>query len=175
MRTVIRFARDDDIGAMRALIFEHGANQWNFLPEEEVTVHIAAIASGKTEAVLAEVDGVLAGFVTFLQSRAMARYQPQAQKGFQHGYICEAVVHRQFAGKGLGSALLQEAVRHLLERGMSEIYIERHEENLASAGMMRKAGFREVDTFDDPTRRASGSRRTTVCRIMATETPCNPC
>ena len=96
----------------------------------------------------------------------MARYQSREHVGYPHGYVCEAVVHRAHAGKGLGSKLLREAVAELCRQGLKEIYIERHEENRASAGMMRKAGFTEVATFDDPQRRSSGSRRTTVCRII---------
>lgn len=163
---VVRHAEAADIPAMSAFIFEHGANQWNYLPEADVAAHLAAIAEGKAQAVLAEADGALAGFVTFMSARTMVRYQSMDRVGYPHGYVCEAVVHRECAGKGLGSRLLRAAVEELCRQGFKEIYIERHEENMASAGMMRKAGFVEVATFDDPERRASGSRRTTVCRIM---------
>lgn len=50
-------------------------------------------------------------------------------------------------------------------QGVGDVFIERHEENAGSAGMMRKAGFREVRTFNDPERRATGSRRTTLCHL----------
>ena len=66
------------------------------------------------------------------------------------------------AGQGLGSRLLGESVKFLAEQGVQDIYIDRHEENAASAGMMRKAGFVELDTFPDPARRPSGSGRTTL-------------
>lgn len=160
----IRSAAAEDIAAMTAFIFEHGANQWNFLPEDDVRAHLAAIAGGRTQAVLAEAAGKLIGFVSFMTARTMVRFQSRDRIGYPHGYVCEAVVHRDWAGKGLGARLLQEAVAQLSAQGFKEIYIERHEENLASAGMMRKAGFAEVATFDDPQRRSSGSRRTTVCR-----------
>lgn len=163
---VIRNAGAADIEAMQAFLFEHGANQWNFLPEDDVRAHLAAIDGGGTQAVLAERGGQLLGFVTFTVSRAMTRYQSIEHAGNRHGYVCEAVVHRAHAGKGLGSRLLQAAVTALAAQGYREIYIERHEENLASAGMMRKAGFAEVATIDDPGRRTSGSRRTTICRLV---------
>ena len=51
-------------------------------------------------------------------------------------------------------------------RGLHAVYIDRHEENAASAGMMRKAGFTVIDTFDEPAKRPHGSGRTTVCRIV---------
>jgi L-amino acid N-acyltransferase YncA len=162
----LRAANAGDIAAMTAFLFEHGTNQWNFLPADDVAAHLGAIAAGKTRAVLAESDGQLLGFVTFMVARSMARYQSRKHVGYPHGYVGEAVVHRGHVGKGLGSRLLKEALVRLANEGFKEIYIERHEENLASAGMMRKAGFEEVATIDDPQRRASGSRRTTVCRII---------
>lgn len=49
--------------------------------------------------------------------------------------------------------------------GGHEIYIERHEENLASAGMMYKLGFDIVETFYDPEKRDHGSRNTAIMVI----------
>ncbi len=51
----------------------------------------------------------------------------------------------------------------LADEGIEDVYIDRHEENLASAGMMRKAGFVELETYADPARRPNGSGRSTVC------------
>ena len=75
-------------------------------------------------------------------------------------------VTRQVAAleKRLGTRLLKAAVSRLLQMGLTEIYVERHEENEGSAGMMRKAGFVVIDVFDDPRRRDVGSRRTSVSR-----------
>ncbi|KZN44401.1 hypothetical protein [Pseudoalteromonas luteoviolacea] len=40
--------------------------------------------------------------------------------------------------------------------------IERHEENLASAGMMKNAGFTIYETFHDPDKRSSGRQNSVV-------------
>lgn len=81
----------------------------------------------------------------------------------REAYICEAVVHPAAAGQGLGSALLEAVLAQLADEGIEDVYIDRHEENLASAGMMRKAGFVELETYADPARRPNGSGRSTVC------------
>jgi L-amino acid N-acyltransferase YncA len=155
-----------DIPAMAAFIFEHGPNPWNYLPQEAVLVHLHGIAEGSVRAVLLERDGgELAGFVTFLASSNFERYQARERRDLPLGYVGEAVVHRELTGRGLGSRLLGEAVQGLAELGIRDIYIERHEENAGSAGMMRKAGFVEVETFADPQRRSVGSRRTTLCYL----------
>jgi ribosomal protein S18 acetylase RimI-like enzyme len=164
-KVVFRKADAGDVAAMTEFIFKHAVNQWNFLPEAEVSSHLAAITRAKTQAVITEIDNELVGFATYLVNTDMSRYQSPAHAGQAHGYICEVVVHRRYIGQGIGTQLLNEAIAQLIAQGCKEIYIERHEENLASAGMMRKAGFIEIDTFDDAARRYAGSRRTAVCRF----------
>lgn len=172
----IRSARASDIDGLCALIFEHGPNPWNHLPEAEVRAHLQAIADGAVQAVLAERGGQCGGqresggeplgMVSYRLSRDFVRYQPEERRDELHAYICEAVVHRDAAGQGLGARLLQQAVEHLAGQGVQDIYIDRHEQNAASAGMMRKAGFVELETFPDPARRPHGSGRTTLCRLQ---------
>ncbi|WP_339411894.1 GNAT family N-acetyltransferase [Pseudomonas sp. EA_35y_Pfl2_R5] len=159
----IREATAADIDNLCGLIFEHGPNPWNYLPPAEVTTHLQQIADGSVSALLAERGGELLGFVSYQRSRQFSRYQPPARLDLEHAYICEAVTHRAVAGQGLGSRLLKQVIAALVEQGISDIYIDRHEENAASAGMMRKAGFVEVETYADPERRPNGSRCTTLC------------
>lgn len=155
-----------DLAALSELIFKHGPNQWNWLPETGVRQHLRDIAQGRAQAVLAREGEVLLGAVTFCRSRQFLRYQPADRSDAEHGYVCEAVVRTDQAGRGLGSRLLTHALSCLAEQGLYEVYIDRHEENAASAGMMRKAGFVAIDTFAEPARRPHGSGRTTVCRAQ---------
>ncbi|OGB32301.1 MAG: hypothetical protein A3F78_16825 [Burkholderiales bacterium RIFCSPLOWO2_12_FULL_61_40] len=151
--------------ALGELIQTHGPNVWNWLPEDGVQEHLRDIELGHAHAVLALEDGVLLGAVTFCRTQGFQRYQPPERSGAEHGYVCEAVVRRDQAGRGLGAQLLRAAVQTMQTWGLQEVYIDRHEENAASAGMMRKAGFVEIDTFAEPNRRPHGSGRTTVCRL----------
>ena len=162
---VIRQAGAEDIEALCALILEHGLNPWNHLPEVEVRQHLQGIATSATLAVLAEEQGRLLGFVSYRLTEDFAAHQPAARAGQLHGYICEAVVHRDCTGRGLGAQLLTAAVQDLWRLGARDVYIDRHEENAASAGMMRKAGFAELLTYADPAGPPIGSGRTTLCCI----------
>ena len=156
------------LAALSDLIFTHGANAWNWLPEVGVHNHLCDIAEGRAFGVLAMAQGQLLGAITFCCTNDFAQYQNQAAEGGDqalHGYVCEAVVRRDQAGRGLGVKLLRVAIERLQQMGMQEIYIDRHEENAASASMMRKAGFVEIATFAEPARRPHGSGRTTVCRL----------
>ncbi len=149
-----------------ALILTQGPNEWNWLPLDGVQAHVDDIAHGRARAVLAVEQGQLVGAVTFCLTHDFSRYQSPAAAQREHGYVCEAVVRVDQAGRGLGSQLLKQALALMAQQGVYTVYIDRHEENAASAGMMRKAGFVEIDTFAEPARRPSGSGRTTVCRAQ---------
>ena len=162
----LRPGRAEDIPALIDLILTQGPNPWNWLPADDVARHVAQIATGEVGAVVAWAGDAAQGVVTFCQTQHFARYQPAARTAQLQGYVCEAVVHRDAVGQGLGARLLQAAIEALKGQGLHAVYIDRHEENAASAGMMRKAGFTVIDTFDEPEKRPHGSGRTTVCRIV---------
>ncbi len=159
----IAAAGTEHLPALQALIFDHGANVWNYLPEDGIREHVDDIAQGRAHGVLALQDGLILGAVTYCLNTDFDRYLPAPLRGRPQGYVCEAVVRRDQAGKGLGTRLLREAVLAMEKMGAQMVFIDRHEENLASAGMMRRAGFVEIDTFAQPWRRPHGSGRTTVC------------
>jgi L-amino acid N-acyltransferase YncA len=151
--------------AIQALILDHGANVWNWLPPEGIAQHMRDIAAGQAHGLLAMEDGVILGALTYCTTRDFARYQSAERRDAFHGYVCEVVVRREQTGRGLGVQLLQRVVQAMQADGLQEIYIDRHEENAASAGMMRRTGFVELETFAEPARRPHGSGRTTVCRL----------
>ncbi|MBN3004778.1 ribosomal protein S18 acetylase RimI-like enzyme [Chromobacterium alkanivorans] len=158
-----RLAGAGDVDALRALIMEHGPNPWNWLPEDGVEHSLRQVAEGEAWAALFERDGLLGAAILYRLHDAFPLHRPAGVATEQAGYIMEAVVRRDQAGQGLGSLLLQQACDDLAARGAYWVVADRHEENAASGGMMRKAGFAELASFDDPERRAGGSRRSTVC------------
>ena len=163
-------AGPEHLAALTDLIFDHGANVWNYLPEEGIREHLDHVVQGCDHGVLALQDGQLMGAVTLGLSTDFDAYLPAHSRGTPQGYVSEAVVRRDHTGKGMGTRLLREALAVLSTMGVDAVFIDRHEENLASAGMMRKAGFTEVETYTDPRRRPHGSGRTTVCRFSFVET-----
>jgi RimJ/RimL family protein N-acetyltransferase len=154
--------------AIQALILEHGPNDWNWLPVDAIERHVNDIAEGRAHALVALDGEHLIGAVTFCVTQNFARLQNPERREAWHGYVCEAVVHRDYAGRGLGSELLARVLLGLKDMGMREVYIDRHEENLPSAAMMRKAGFELLETYADPARRPHGSGRSSTCRWQIT-------
>ncbi|NVO06818.1 MAG: GNAT family N-acetyltransferase [Rhodoferax sp.] len=164
----IRFvaAEIQHLRGLQAFIFAHGANVWNWLPVAGIEHHMRDIAAEEAYALLAMEGDELLGAITYCSTQDFARYQPAGRTDAEHGYVCEVVVRSDQTGRGLGVQLLERAVQALQADGLQEIYIDRHEENAASAGMMRRAGFEELETFAEPERRPHGSGRTTVCRRL---------
>ena len=162
---VIVRAGPEHLAALTDLIFTHGANVWNYLPKDGIREHLEHVVHGRDHGVLALQGGQLLGAVTFGLSTDFDAYLPAHSRGMPQGYVSEAVVRRERTGQGLGTRLLREALAVLSTMGIEAVFVDRHEENRASAGMMRRAGFTEVETYTDPRRRPHGSGSTTVCRF----------
>lgn len=145
-------------------LFTHGTNSWNYLNPPEIRAHLEGIPTGQTGGVVATEDDQLVGFITYALTHNFARFQPEARRDALHAQISEAVVHPDFRGQGLAPEMLRQIVADLKAKGISDIYVERHADNLPSARMLAKAGFVVIDTFDDPTRRPTGSRRTAISK-----------
>ena len=79
----LREAQAKDIPALCEFLFDHGANEWNHLPEEPITAHLNRIADGLAYAVLAEENGQLIGFVSF-------------ELGYEWRSISRTIAHRRF-------------------------------------------------------------------------------
>lgn len=146
---------------MRDLLLQEGPNEWNYLSDESIGHQFALIESGEAIAVLAEEDEIV-GFAVLIFGESCPSKLGEYAALPEIAYINDVVVSAAQSGKGLGSQLLLKAVSLAGGKGCSQVYIERHEENAASAGMMRKAEFVAVETFDDREKRPTGSRRTTV-------------
>ena len=163
-----RDAQPQDVAVMRKLIFEHGPNPWNYLPEAGVHAHLDRVEAGSEWAVTASAGTELVGFLSYRIGRMFPQYEPEATRDADHGYIVEGVVHRRFTGGGIGTALMEAAKDRLRAGGMRVVYADRHEENVGSDRLMATTGFEIVDTFAEPERRPHGSGRTAVgrCRLL---------
>ena len=154
---------DIDYSNMRSLLLRDGVNDWNYITEDSIATQFALIDEGKASVVLAEVeDGEIIGFAVVIHCDVFPAKLEKYTDFSDIAYIKEVVVSKSYSGKGLGSKLLQECVLIARSRNASNVFVERHEENAASAGMMRKAGFEIIDTFYDPEKRTAGSRNTAV-------------
>ena len=162
-----RLADTADHKAMEEFILTHGPNDWNYLTPANLANEFAALESGRAVAVLALVDGVLAGYAVL--NPGCGRFTEDAPAGTPPdaiAYIGNVVADQAMAGQGIGTGLLKIALDEARARGQRVVFIERHEENPGSAGMMRKTGFEIVRVYDDPARRWSGSRRSALCRYL---------
>lgn len=164
MNIHVRNLCNADFDNMRDLLLTEGTNEWNHITEESIDFQFRLMRDGKALAVLAEDHEILGFAVLIFRDSCPSRYKEYGDVS-SIASIHDVVVHSSEAGKGLGTELLRSSIVLAREEGCDRVLIERHEENLASAGMMRKAGFEVVETFADPKKRTSGSRKTTVMSV----------
>lgn len=163
MKIHCRNLHDIDYLNMRSILLKDGVNDWNYITEDSIATQFSLIDEGKASVALAEVEeGEIIGFAVVIHSDAFPTKLAKYTDFSDIAYIKEVVVSKSHCGKGLGSKLVQECVLIARSRNASNVFVERHEENAASARMMRKAGFEVVDTFYDPEKRSTGSRKTVV-------------
>jgi len=66
---------------------------------------------------------------------------------------------------GIGSTMINMLKDSLRRLGVTSIFIDCHQENLASRGMREKPEFEPGDSFPDPERQLVGSRQTCGCQF----------
>ena len=153
-----------DFKTMRELLLREGPNEWNYITDESIEKQFRLIRNKNALAVLAE-ENVIYGFAVLIFKESCPSKLCKYTDLSSVAYINDVVVNSNQSGNGLGSKLIQESISLARKEQCSKVYIERHEENLASAGMMRKTGFEIVETFLDINKRTTGSRRTSVLAI----------
>ena len=164
MKIHSRQLSESDFQTMRELLLKEGPNEWNYITDESIDHQFQLINQGKALAVIAEETSIV-GFAVLIIKEACPPKLSKYSALSDIAYINDVVVASSQSGKGLGSQLLKEAVELAGTIKCSNVYIERHEENLASAGMMRKVGFELVETIYDPNKRTTGTRKTSVLCI----------
>lgn len=160
-----RKALTEEIDQLKKLLWEHGPNEWNYLTEEGVDDELSLIQNGSAIAVVATNNNEIIGFSILIDGRESPEYLSKYCSVDEMCFISDVVVSSPFSGKGIATQLLKNCLEEANNRNASIVLIERHEENLASAGMMRKAGFSLIDTFYDPDKRASGSRNSVILKL----------
>ena len=168
----LRQAALEELADVKALLWNHGPNEWNYLTEEGVDAEFSLIEHGTAVAMVA-VDSLgagsnqIIGFAVLIDGAVSPDYLTKYSALNELCFIGDVVVSSAYSGQGIATKLLECCIEKSKEKRATVVLIERHEENLASAGMMRKAGFKVVETFYDPAKRSAGSRKTSIleCRV----------
>jgi len=160
-----RLAEVNELDDLKSFLFEHATNPWNHLPAEGVDSEFSLVAQQQASALVAVEGNQSVGLVIFYHPSVLPSKYHQYANGNNAIYIAEAVVHRNYGRQGIGTRLLTLVIERAPSLGASMLIVDRHEQNVASAGMMSKAGFIELCTFVDEPRRNYGSKKTTILGI----------
>ena len=147
---------------LKSFLFEHGTNPWNYLPLDGVDKEFDIVSKGAASIIVAVDNARLLGFAIFYHPNSLPSQYLQYTESKPTIYIAEAVVHKDYTGQGIGYHLLCSIIDQAADFNASLLLIDRHEENMASAGMMRKAGFELLTIYNDPKRRHYGSCNTAI-------------
>ena len=157
-----RKASIEEIDQLKTLLWEFGPNEWNCLTPEGVDDEFSLIENGNAQAFVALNTSEIIGFAVLIDGQFSPNYLEKYCSMINMKFVGDVVVSSLHSGKGIATKLLHECLLEAKNNDASTVLIERHEENLASAGMMRKAGFEIVDTFYDPDKRVSGSQNSVI-------------
>ncbi len=157
-----RLGNLNELDKLKAFLFHHGANDWNHLPVDGVDKEFALIAAGEASALIAYREKQPLGLAIFYHPHALPKHYFKFSQARSAIYIAEVVVDKEYSGRGIGTRLLENIIQRAADFGAEILLVDRHSENIGSAGMMKKAGFKELATFIDFDRRDVGNRSTTV-------------
>jgi L-amino acid N-acyltransferase YncA len=155
-------ANPDELDRLKAFLIHHGANPWNHLPLDSVDNEFRIVASGKASVLVAYSEENLVGLAIFYHPESLPINYFEFSQGKPAIYIAEVVVSKEHSGRGIGTSLLTDIIQRAPQFGADMLLVDRHTENMGSAGMMKKSGFKELATFVDLERRDFGNRSTTV-------------
>jgi GNAT superfamily N-acetyltransferase len=163
MKIHSRLLEEIDFKNIKELLLKDGINEWNYITEESINNQFQLIKEGKASVILAEKNEIIGFAILIHEEFGLDIYRKYGDLA-STASINDVVVSKDHSGKGIGSKLLNECISVARQLHFHTVYIERHEENLASAGMMRKSGFQIIETFYDSKKRFSGSKNTTVLK-----------
>jgi len=163
---IYRQALASELNELKSFLFEHGSNPWNHLPIDGVDKEFDLVMAGTASMLVAADNRQILGFVIFYHPDSLPSQYLQYAQSQTTIYIAEAVVHKDYTGQGIGHHLLCAVIEQAANFSASLLLIDRHEQNMASAGMMRKAGFELITIYKDPQRRHYGSCNTAVLRLQ---------
>jgi L-amino acid N-acyltransferase YncA len=141
----VRAATEADARAMAELFAAVAAERSGIATEPPVDVEERAARFARTAgaSVVAVADGQVVGIIHVEVSR--------------HGFgDLGMLVHRDWRGRGVGSALLREAIVWARGQGLHKLCLEVFAHNEAAIALYRKAGFVEEGRRARQYRRASG-------------------
>jgi len=164
-----REALVEEVDELKRILWKHGPNEWNYLTEEGVEAEFALIEQARARAVVATVNQEIVGFAVLITGEASPDYLTKYGKLEEMTFIGDVVVSSDHSGLGIATRLLNECITRSEKTNAKKVLIERHEENLASAGMMKKAGFKIIDTLHEPQKRTAGSQNSVILEFCIEE------
>jgi ribosomal protein S18 acetylase RimI-like enzyme len=144
---LIRRYREDDAPAVRSYVVELQESERRVdarlrpgesMASEYLSHMLGRCAECVGTILVAEVNGVVTGFVTVL---ARVPFESLDDPPGTYAFVSDLVVGERFRRRGLGAQLLREAEQYAVAAGAHELRVGVLHENEAAARLYRRAGF----------------------------------
>jgi aminoglycoside 6'-N-acetyltransferase len=158
---MLRPAREDDVGALVALLAEPEVARW-FGPRPYDAVRVR---EEMLDGFVIEVDGQVRGWVG---------YEEEDDPDYRHVAL-DIALSTELHGRGLGSGALREAIAHFAARGHHRFTIDPAADNERAIRCYRAVGFEPVGIMRAYERGADGTWHDgllmDLCLVAAREQP----
>lgn len=149
---VFRKAKPEDVPEMLEIVSSAvaylkscGVNQWqDGYPNEEILR--SDIEKGVSYVI--EDDGAVAATVavTFEPEKVYGDIEGKWLNDEPYGVVHRSAVSNKFRGKGYGKMLFAEAERLCLERGIRNVRVDTHRDNMTMQAVLKSRGFKYCGT-----------------------------
>jgi ribosomal protein S18 acetylase RimI-like enzyme len=153
---VLRMRADPEPRSLRAPVWPDGVDVRTFTPSDARSLH-ALLEHGYRAG-----GGSVAAFEAWLpQMTGDAEYDPELWFLAEHdsvpigavlcwtsGFVKDLVVRESWRGRGLGEALMRQALRAFLARGVTAVELKVHADNERAVRLYERLGFRTIETLD---------------------------
>jgi len=94
---------------------------------------------------VAEVDGKIAGYVMCRMEFGLSNFKKMFAR---KGHVISLAVLDEYRRRGIGYALMKEAMKNMAESGASEVYLEVRVSNHPAISLYKKLGFKPVKVIN---------------------------
>jgi GNAT superfamily N-acetyltransferase len=139
---LIRPTAPSDQGAVTAVLTEFGpertpAPERTDAVQRTFAAHLADAAAGRAYSRVAEVDGKAVGFCCI-------EWQRPFWTDEVHAWMPDLIVRETHRGRGIGRALLSDALAHAGAAGAAQVSLESGPRRMAAHALYRSTGFDEI-------------------------------
>ena len=163
----VRLGTEADLAEVERLFsryYPHDLTSKDSGNAERLRNELNGVRDGSTILVVAIDATTIVGAALAVTDRDLSQFEPMNAR--KTGYLSKSVVHPDHRCRGIGRGLVAARLAALKRLGINVVYSSHHADNISSARALDANGFEYVETYYDPEKRPTGSKMTSVRRLV---------